>query len=256
MITITLLSLHVDAWSVTAGEKAWPGSFLRVTFWGDNIPSTVNVQLAAQNPDKTFTTVGQTDYNISPGSYQVFNTNGDSPVGLNYFIVAVDVNDPKNFAVSNPITLYDPFGNAHPTNSVTATGTLVYKTLESSSIATPSSTLISASTNSFSGSSTSTSTNTATATSSKTSDNDSHSHSLPTSQIVVIAVMSCVGAVLIAVTCFKIIIVSTFQKRSSFDLHSVDKFSQLLVVERVSSIITLKLHLLSEKKPILLKSTN
>jgi hypothetical protein len=132
--SIALSISFVDAWSVTVETQVWPGAWTLVSWWGDGIPAMCNVQLATQNADKNFTTMDQTATNIPPTKFYHFSINSNTPVGLNYYVIVSDVSNSSNFAVSNPFTVYEPFGDAHPTASVTADGSLVYKTANGSSV--------------------------------------------------------------------------------------------------------------------------
>ncbi|KAL9544073.1 hypothetical protein MBANPS3_007811 [Mucor bainieri] len=107
--------------SIRGKPDVWSGSF-SVIEWHDGARN-VNVMLAVQNKDGTLSPVGQTMFNVGPYGSSIFDINGGTPTGRNYFFIAEDMIDPSNYTSVGPFAIYDAFGDTHPTNSVAATAT-------------------------------------------------------------------------------------------------------------------------------------
>ncbi|CEP14665.1 hypothetical protein [Parasitella parasitica] len=107
--------------SLMTSTNIWPGSTALIQW--HNGARNVNVMLAVQDKDGTLSPVGQTTFNVAPYGSTVIRINSDTPTGRNYFFVAEDMIDPSNYTSVGPFAIFDPFGDAHPTNSIAATAT-------------------------------------------------------------------------------------------------------------------------------------
>ncbi|GAN02443.1 hypothetical protein MAM1_0022c01886 [Mucor ambiguus] len=122
-LTAGCLIQYSSGFSMSIFGKAdtWRGSF-SVIKWQDGARN-VNVMLAVQNKDGTLSPVGQTTFNVAPYGTTIIDINRDTPVGRNYFFIAEDMIDPSNYTSVGPFAIYEPNGDAHPTNSVAAIAT-------------------------------------------------------------------------------------------------------------------------------------
>lgn len=114
-------SSHGFTMSFYGSSDIWPGSTAFIKWNG--AARNVNVMLAVQNKDSTLSPVGQTTFNVDPSSPSFIRINKDTPTGRNYFFIAEDMIDPSNYTSVGPFAVVDPFGDAHPTNSIAATAT-------------------------------------------------------------------------------------------------------------------------------------
>lgn len=114
--------------SIFGSTDIWPGSSALIQ-WHDGARN-VNVMLAVQNKDTTLSPVGQTTFNVAPYGSTIIRINSGTPTGRNYFFIAEDIIDPSNYTSVGPFSIIEPFGDAHPTNSITVTATERFSTDE------------------------------------------------------------------------------------------------------------------------------
>lgn len=112
--------------TIFGSTNIWPGSSALIQ-WHDGTRN-VNVMLAVQNKDTTLSPVGQTTFNVAPYGSTIIRVNSDTPTGRNYFFIAEDIIDPSNYTSVGPFSIIEPFGDAHPTNSITVTATERFNT--------------------------------------------------------------------------------------------------------------------------------
>lgn len=107
--------------------NVYSGTTLSLQF--RDAPSLVNVKFAVQNPDNTLTSIeSSTNFNVAPSSFStnVRVSDGIKP-GINYFVVAVDVKNPENYATNGPFSIYEPLGDL-PSASITVNSGTAYAT--------------------------------------------------------------------------------------------------------------------------------
>lgn len=114
--------------SIFGSTDIWPGSSALIQ-WHDGARN-VNVMLAVQNKDTTLSPVGQTTFNVAPYGSTIIRINSGTPTGRNYFFIAEDIINPSNYTSVGPFSIIEPFGDAHPTNSITVTATERFSTDE------------------------------------------------------------------------------------------------------------------------------